>query len=261
MVSIKIVSFNIRCDYKQDGKNNFCHRKKYILEKIKKECPDVIGFQEVLPHVQQWLRENLTDYYIVGCGRDEHFQDEHITLALRKNTIELYALDFFWLSPNPDKPGSRYQDQSSCPRICINAIIKYQFFNEPIWVYNTHLDHEGSLSRKNSILQILEKIKQNQKIYSFPIIFMGDFNTEPDSQEMSVLRKYNQLNLKDTTKELGATFHNYGKEEEKSKIDYLLIDNKLKATNATLWIDCENEVYLSDHYPLAVDLVQSKECL
>ena len=30
-----------------------------ILEKIRQEKPDIIGFQEVLPHVAAWLKENL----------------------------------------------------------------------------------------------------------------------------------------------------------------------------------------------------------
>ena len=33
-----------------------------ILEKIRQEKPDIIGFQEVLPHVAAWLKENLTEY-------------------------------------------------------------------------------------------------------------------------------------------------------------------------------------------------------
>ena len=57
---MKIVTFNIRCDFGQDGANNFEFRKPLILKRIAEEQPDVIGFQEGLPHVQKWLRENLT---------------------------------------------------------------------------------------------------------------------------------------------------------------------------------------------------------
>ena len=37
---MKIVTFNIRCDYGQDGDNNFCFRKPLILEKLEKEKAD-----------------------------------------------------------------------------------------------------------------------------------------------------------------------------------------------------------------------------
>ena len=61
---MKFVTFNIRCDFGQDGANNFIYRRPLILEKIRQEKPDIIGFQEVLPHVAAWLKENLTEYYI-----------------------------------------------------------------------------------------------------------------------------------------------------------------------------------------------------
>ena len=59
---LKLVTFNIRCDYDQDGANSFRFRKPVILKKLAEEKPDVICFQEVLPHVAAWLKENLTEY-------------------------------------------------------------------------------------------------------------------------------------------------------------------------------------------------------
>ena len=66
---LKFVTFNIRCDYNQDKDNSFCFRKQEIEEKLEREQPDIICFQEVLPHVAIWLKETLRDYYVVGCGR------------------------------------------------------------------------------------------------------------------------------------------------------------------------------------------------
>ena len=64
---MKIVTFNIRYDCGLDGINNFDCRKALILEVIRREKPDIICFQEVLPHVARWLKEQLTEYYILGC--------------------------------------------------------------------------------------------------------------------------------------------------------------------------------------------------
>lgn len=63
---MRVVTFNIRCDYNQDEENSFQFRKPLILKKLKQEKPDIIGFQEVLPHVAEWLRDNLNEYYILG---------------------------------------------------------------------------------------------------------------------------------------------------------------------------------------------------
>ena len=66
---MKVVTFNIRCDYGQDGLNEFANRKKLILRKINQEKPDIIGFQEVLPHVAKWLKENLNEEQIFVMSR------------------------------------------------------------------------------------------------------------------------------------------------------------------------------------------------
>ena len=55
---MKVVTFNIRGDFGVDGENNFCFRKPLILKKLAQEQPDIIGFQEVMPHVAVWLRGN-----------------------------------------------------------------------------------------------------------------------------------------------------------------------------------------------------------
>ena len=73
---MKLVTFNIRCDFGQDGENNFEYRKDLILKKIAQEKPDMICFQEVLPHIAKWLKENLTEYYVIGCGRSPELRDE-----------------------------------------------------------------------------------------------------------------------------------------------------------------------------------------
>ena len=60
---MKLVTFNIRGDFGIDGENNFDCRKPLILRRIQQQQPDVIGFQEVMPHVQRWLRQNLPRLY------------------------------------------------------------------------------------------------------------------------------------------------------------------------------------------------------
>ena len=96
--TMKFVTFNIRCDFGQDGANSFIYRRPLILEKIRQEKPDIIGFQEVLPHVAAWLKENLTEYYIAGCGREKDLTGEAMIIAYRKERFQSVSLETFWLS-------------------------------------------------------------------------------------------------------------------------------------------------------------------
>ncbi|MBQ4580295.1 MAG: endonuclease/exonuclease/phosphatase family protein, partial [Clostridia bacterium] len=113
---MKVVTFNIRGDFGVDGANDFCHRKPLILKKLAEEQPDIIGFQEVLPHVAAWMREALPAYDIVGCGREAALTGEQMTVAFRRDRFRLIEIKTFWLSPTPYVPGSRFQEQSWCPR-------------------------------------------------------------------------------------------------------------------------------------------------
>lgn len=110
---MKVVTFNIRCDYGQDGLNEFANRKELILRKINQEKPDIIGFQEVLPHVAKWLKENLNEYYVIGCGRGANLRDEQMSIAYRRDRINLISMETWWLSQTPDVPGSRYEEQNA----------------------------------------------------------------------------------------------------------------------------------------------------
>jgi endonuclease/exonuclease/phosphatase family metal-dependent hydrolase len=249
---MKLVTFNIRCDYGQDGENNFSFRKPIILDKISKESPDIICFQEVLPHVAAWLKENLKDYYVIGCGRDENLKDEQTTIAYKKLKFNLINMEVFWLSETPKVPGSRYQNQSICPRVCTKALFLDTDTEEVFQVYNTHLDHIGSEARKLGLEQILKKIEQEESFVKAPVILTGDFNCLPDSPEMELLKEYPYL--VDLTMKTGGTFHDYGKVKEPVKIDYIIAQDNLECGSVTLWADCKDGVYLSDHYPVCVEI-------
>ena len=120
---MKVVTFNIRCDYNQDEENSFQYRKALITRKLRKEKPDVIGFQEVLPHVAGWFKNEFEEYYIVGYGRDAKLENEQMSIGFDKNKFQLISMDTFWMSLTPDVPGSRYEIQSFCPRTCIKESI------------------------------------------------------------------------------------------------------------------------------------------
>jgi endonuclease/exonuclease/phosphatase family metal-dependent hydrolase len=249
---MKIVTFNIRCDYNQDGINSFQYRKPYIIEKIKKEQPDIICFQEVLPHVSKWMKETFADYYFIGVGRNENYQDEQATIAYKKDNISLIEFRTLWLSKTPEVPGSRYENQSYCPRTCAYAIFRIEEEGTLFRVYNTHLDHEGSKARMLGLDQINKVIQEETQRANLPVILLGDFNAEPDSQEINEFVSH--TDLKDITSSLPVTFHNYGQEKDYEKIDYIYISPNISCNQVEAWTDCMDKVFLSDHYPICAQL-------
>ena len=62
---MKLVTFNIRCDYGEDGENNFVFRKPLILEKLRREEPDW-GW-EIDDAYQKAVRESFSDPRFAGA--------------------------------------------------------------------------------------------------------------------------------------------------------------------------------------------------
>lgn len=250
---MKLVTFNIRCDFDQDGINSFQYRSHLILQKIESEKPDVICFQEVLPHIAQWLKEHLVDYYVIGCGRDENLEDEQETIAYRKQSMDLLGMETYWLSLTPYEPGSRYKEQSICPRVCTDAVFMDLETKTIIRVVNIHLDHEGEEARILGIRQILEKLSSSKSFPHAKVILAGDFNALPNAEEIQEIKECGKF--KDVTTKIEGSFHDYGRLLDPEKIDYIFIEKQLTCTSVERWMDVEKGIYLSDHYPICANII------
>ena len=246
---MKLVTFNIRYDCGHDGENNFCFRKPLILDKIHKEAPDILCFQEVLPHVAVWLKEQLREYYIVGCPRETDLTDEQTCIAYRYDRFNLMKLDTYWLSPTPCVPGSRYEIQSICPRVCTEVTLQELASGKAFRLTNTHLDHEGAPARLLAAQQILDKLDHEPFFPGIPAILVGDMNAEPDSQEIHLLGSI----MRNETADIGYTYHNFGRGQN-VQIDYIFTSGNIRCSHVEKWTDCQNGIYLSDHYPVCAEL-------
>lgn len=255
-MKMKVVSYNLRLwvGAYADGINNWAHRSGLVFEKIFAEMPDIIGFQEVLPSQHLYLERMLTEYTLVGQFRDADFMGEGTFVALRKDRFQVLGFDTFWLSPTPYVPGTRFEGQSDCPRICNVVRVRHKATNEIFRIFNTHLDHVGEEARIKGMTCILEELERLNAISEFPAMIMGDFNAYPDSETIRLCETYEKYPLVDATGSLGYTFHGFG--NTASKIDYLYMTKELssRVTACGQWDDVVNGCYLSDHTPIWADV-------
>ena len=249
MSTIKVMTFNLRFDAECDGINSFTNRFNRVLEVINKECPDVIGFQEVTDSMGDRLRKSLREYSMVGCGRDSNYHGESMMIGYKNDKIQLLSCDNVWLSLTPSIPGSRYGgDQSGCPRMYTSTLLKHDDIKEPFRFINTHLDHHGENARYLGALQLVQAISG----YKEKFVLTGDFNAEPDSPEIKLITSaLSYRGAIDCTEGFEPTFHAFGqlKEKEKVKIDYIFTDGK--CDNAYIIEDIPvNGQYYSDHFAI-----------
>ena len=262
-MKLKFLSYNIRTlfSHPADGVNSFIHRAGMILEKISSDRPDVICFQEVSDPIRRFLNSYLNEYILVGVGRLADYSGEGLSIAYRKDCIELLSLEHFWLSPTPHIPGSRYEVQSQYPRVCQMVTVKHQNIATPICLYNVHLDHISDQARIQGMKQILQTLIQKYTLEPLPVMIMGDFNALPESETVRFCKENEVLPLIDLSADSGATFHNFGKEDAAQwaidkKIDYIFADEETSKHEYTItkWEDSQNGIYLSDHYPLCCEI-------
>ncbi len=246
-MKIKVMSFNLRTDTKVDGINQFFKRTHRVKEAIEKENPDLIGFQEGKDAMRKWVRDEFPGYYVLGCGREKNYYGESAFVAIRKDMFEVITLDDFWLSSETKIPGSRFGiDQSSCPRITTCVRLISPELSTPFWFYNTHLDHKGSTARLLGSCALMTDIQTRTNGEKY--VLTGDFNAIPGTPEIDFIVN---AGAKDLTSEMGGTFHDYGRREVKSKIDYIFTNASGSPEESYIVEDSPKDgVYISDHNPI-----------
>lgn len=244
---MKIVTFNLRMENPDDGPHRFTARRETIISRILAEKPDILGFQEALPAMYDYLRENLPQYTFVGHGRDERYLDEANPIAFRSGRFALKSYATRWLSTTPEVPGSRFgEDQSICPRVYVTAELYDRQTGEVFRVVNTHLDHEGAVARKRGLELILRETPVD-----LPTVVMGDFNCPPGDEALRPLKG----RMVDQSSEIPLTFHAFqGYYNWKTdKIDYIFTTEQFVQARCGIWENGPDGVCLSDHYPVCFE--------
>ncbi len=248
---MKITTFNIRCAWRVDGANAFIHRAGMIYEQIKKEMPDVIAFQEIIPEIQEFLERVLPEYVILGHGRGEDYNGEGVFTAVKKSSMQILENDMLWLSPAPFVPASLFPEQSPYPRTLNITKVRNKEDGTVFRIFNVHLDEKTESVRREQLKLILDLAEEYNKKMPHPYVILGDFNGKPDGEAVALMKE--QKNLTDLTDNFEYTFHDYGR--QKIKIDYIFVSDELKKRfkSISAWDEEHAGIYLSDHYPLCAD--------
>ena len=217
---IKVMTFNLRIRVTADENNFFDFRRDKILNLINDEKPDLIGFQEANDFMVDWLKTSLTDYYVVGHGRDKRMHGEGAHVAFRKDKFDLCGFEEKWLSLTPNTPASRVDGvgQSTCPRVLSRADLLYKDSETPISFFNIHTDHMGEMSRVVECMILAQEMLKSP----YPVIATGDFNAFPESQSITLLlQNTKEHGIIDATSEIPGSFHHFKGDCGTHKIDYI----------------------------------------
>ena len=252
---IKVISYNVRYNNPNDGKDIWENRRSTIVNLIKNENPDFLGLQEVNHAQLLFLNSNLSNYSFVGVGRDDgKTKGEYSPIFYNNNLFDLIKSDTFWLSSTPDKISVGWD--ASMERICTYAVFKSKTNKKNIWVFNTHFDHIGIEAREKSadlIISVINKLTGPEDY----VVLTGDFNLLDDSKPIMNL----QSNFNDTNKNLEKTDKSYGTFNNfklnfvsKSRIDYVFEKNFKLINSRHIIVKTPEGRWASDHHPILAKL-------
>jgi endonuclease/exonuclease/phosphatase family metal-dependent hydrolase len=259
--SLKAMTYNIRLDVASDVNNAWPFRKDFFAAQVRFYEPDILGVQEAMPHQVVDLERLLPQYNQVGIGREGVGKGESSNIFYKKDKFTVIQTNTFWLSETPEAISMGWD--AACHRVCTYALFQEAKTNQLFWVFNTHLDHIGEQARTKGIKLILAQINQLNTL-NYPVIFMGDFNSEPQEERIVALKKVmNDTREVSIDKPFGpvGTFNNF--EHNKSVtalIDYIFISKKsnLKVIKYAVLSDSKDLKYPSDHLPVYVEMVFHK---
>jgi len=262
---ITVMSYNIRFDNPHDGPSAWPYRKDDVARMIGPVYQvDIVGLQEVLIHQLDDLVERLPYYGWVGVGRDDgHQKGEFSPILYRKDKFDLIATNTFWLSENPEMPGSKSWD-TSITRIVTWAKFRERRSGTEFYFFNTHFDHRGEQARIESAKLILDRIPEISE--GLPFVLTGDLNVNESSEAYAVFHNSDFIQdaryVSDSDHE-GSTssFNNWLeiRSGENSRIDYIFVENTVRVLNHRISDRKFNERFPADHLPVISDIVLPAE--
>lgn len=254
---LKIMSYNIRLDIATDGENSWSNRKDFFTSQIQFYAPDIFGVQEATPNQVTDIASALPSYKFIGIARDGEGKGESCSIYYNPKRLEVKETQTFWLSETPSEISRGWD--AAYNRVCTYALFKDVKTKKMFWVFNAHLDHIGNEARIKGVALILQKMKAvNTKDY--PIIFMGDLNSEPNTPQILAIKK-----VMDDTHDVSVekpfgpsgTFNNFKHNEAvTTRIDYIFISKNsgLTVQKYAVLSDAIDLKYPSDHFAVYIQI-------
>jgi len=255
--SLNVMTFNIRLNTASDKEDAWPYRRNYVANQVLFHDVQILGVQEALQDQMVDLSERLTAFKHVGVGRDDgKTAGEYSAIFYDTTRLKLLQTQTFWLSEQPDNPGSKSWDAA------ITRIVTWAKFTDiktkkQLFVFNTHFDHIGKKARAESAKIIMQKVREIAGNHH--VIVTGDFNSSPsDDPYKLIIDANNQDRLTDTksvciTPHYGptGTFNGFKQKEASTEpIDYIFIKNKARVLkHATLSQSWQGH-FSSDHFPV-----------
>jgi endonuclease/exonuclease/phosphatase family metal-dependent hydrolase len=251
-MEVRLITCNIRFDNPADGENRWEYRRELLARTLLQKSPDIIATQEGRYHQLVDLASLLPGYRLVDDHRAWIKERMYPSFFVKENRFEVFPGLDLWLSETPDIAESRSFD-SAFPRLLTWLRLQPIGSEKNFLVVNTHLDHVKRETRIKQTEVLSSEMKKRWNPH-WPIIITGDFNDEPEGDVRQLL-----VDAFPGLTDAWKLFHQHeetshhpftGELETGSRIDWILLDARLKAMECVLDKFNESGRYPTDHFPV-----------
>lgn len=258
----RVMTFNIRRDgSEKDAINTWQQRLPRVQQILNQAKPDILGMQEPLENQVSDISALLSEYAKVGDSRGSCWwgldTDEFNPIWFKKDRYTLHDSGTFLIDGNPSKLQRllNRKKYGFLSRICTWALLQDKQTEQYVYVFNTHLDHVFDEARMFNMFNILQFLAQN-RIDNWPVILMGDFNTNVEGgiqNQLAAAQFHNTKTLAKSVQGPENTYTGFGYHQE-CLIDHILALGTARVSNHVTVL-CEQGGYPSDHRPVYADIV------
>ncbi|MFO0745396.1 MAG: endonuclease/exonuclease/phosphatase family protein [Myxococcota bacterium] len=196
-----VMSYNVMCSFctfddHPDWDIDFDHRMAWVRDTLARHEPDLLGVQELADidadHPGQVATVGGNDgtygtVYYRHTPADEPVEWDYpdATIYYRASRFDLLDSGQFWLSPTPDVTFAHgWTSGLAFTRLVVWATLHDKVLDRDLTFATTHFDNNQP-NQVNSAPLCLERFAP--RAAAGPVIFVGDFNSEPTSDAYGIL--------------------------------------------------------------------------
>ncbi len=184
---VTVMTFNVLCSLcNLTEYDPWEDRLTYFQDIFARHDPDLIGVQELTPfdgEVDQLLATAPGRAAIYFAPEDKPPYPD-AAILYKKSRFKVLEKGEYWLSPTPDVPSSSGFASPQLPRLVVWARLLDHAGDRELYVASTHFDNNAP-SQELSAPLVKERTLSWQD--TLPVIFVGDFNSRPDSKAYAAL--------------------------------------------------------------------------
>jgi len=254
--NIAIMTYNIKMSG-DSGLKSWTNRSNHVIKQMKEKDTDVYLLQESLKHQIDGILSYLKKYNLVGIPRiDNQYLATYNAVLYNAEKLEVKEENTFWVSETPLLESKGWD--ASRVRIVTYVLLENKLTKSKFYVFNVHLDREGSKSKIKGVQLIDEWIKKTNA-NNYPVIIGGDFNSKENSEPIVWFSNYyNDAKTASMISPKGplGTFNYFNNrtENHKYRLDYIFVNENVKVNSYEVLQNKYGEMYPSDHYPVFVEL-------